>query len=62
MVLVVTVAEQGTTRPWAFLNSVEIFLFIMGFFSQVSSWLALVVIIFFFFPSNIFSVRDTQSH
>lgn len=54
MVLVVTVAEQGTTRPWAFLNSVEIFLFIMGFFSQVSSWLALVVIICFFFSQQHF--------
>lgn len=61
MVLVVTAAEQGTTCPWAFLYSVEIFLFIMVF-SKFPVGLALVVIIWALFPSNIFSVGDTQSH
>lgn len=48
MVLVVTAAEQGTTCSWAFLNPVEIFLFIMVY-SKFPVGLALVVIIWAFF-------------
>lgn len=44
MGLVVTVAEQGTTCPWAFLNSVEIFLFVIEFFLSFQlGWLWLLL-------------------